>query len=269
MRMKVAERLLGMQRSDVPWADYRWNPLRGCSGASAGCEHCYARTWWQRFGGYFGLPPWGKPMEVPAEMRRPERSRKPGLVFVCSTSDVYHADVDPVYRSAMMAQMGRAYWHTFILLTKRPHHIPMGAPWFPNIWLGVSTENQEMFDLRWQQLGWALRGLPLAWPLPFISAEPLLGPITLGSACPSWVIAGPETGRGARPMDPQWILDLENECVERGIPFFDKRGHAGARREFPAGRSVQPRHACLFCGRSFVSNGGLNMHLTKTHGKEK
>jgi protein gp37 len=100
-------------------------------------------------------------------------------------------------------------------------------PWpLPNVWLGVSAENQQWADIRIP----ALLDTPAA--VRFVSAEPLLGPIDLGEVAGAncggvpnidWLIVGGESGPGARPMSPDWASDLRNQCTESGVAFLFKQ----------------------------------------------
>jgi protein gp37 len=229
-----------MNRTKIPWADWTWNPIVGCSPASEGCAHCYAAAISKRFG-----LPWGEPHFMPERLGEPAKVLEPGRVFVCSMADLGHEGVDPDWRWEVDQAMGWAPWHTYIVLTKRP-----GA-WLREItatksWVGVTIESQRQID-RWPTL-WSQ-----AWPsaTKFVSVEPMLGPVTFevwDEQCgPDWVIAGPETGPGARPCEDEWIerLAAESRC------FFDKR-KVWTRREWPVGGDARqecraavtmPRHS--------------------------
>ena len=234
-----------MNRTKIPWCDYTWNPIVGCSPVSEGCRHCYAAAMSRRFS-----LPWGTAHFI--ERLNPARLKIAG--FVCSMADLYHETVDDVTRSAVFNVIGRCPQHTFIILTKRPHRFPKGAPWFENIWLGVTVENQQEAEARIPAL------IATSAAIRFVSVEPMLGPVDLtrvkfptgvienvldGKAnlnpryadeigplnCVDWVIAGPETGPGARACDGAWIdaLGEQSPC------FFDKRKE-WRRREFPKAR---------------------------------
>jgi protein gp37 len=157
-------------------------------------------------------------------------------IFVCSMSDFYHESVDDVTRSAVMSVIGKCPHLAFIVLTKRPHRIPAGAPWFPNVWLGVTVENQKRADER----------VPLLMQIPaavrFVSVEPMLEPVDLscwlGTSKINWVIVGPETGPRRRQFDAAWVdgrHGLDVQCMTCGAAFFDKRDQ-WTRREFPERR---------------------------------
>jgi protein gp37 len=214
-----------LPRTDVPWADYQWPILRGCSPISDGCQNCYAETWHRRFAKHMGIEPWGQPHFIPHNLDMPFNTKKPGRVFVAPMSDLGHGWVSTEWRSMIVGAMMQAPWHTYIVLTKRP------GPWLrhiqPDCWCGVSVES-PCYRHRWQDL------LTFSWPscpVRFVSAEPLLAPLSFrkyNDRAPYWIIAGPETGRKARPCKDEWIdaLAAESPC------FFDKRP-TGTRREFP------------------------------------
>lgn len=158
----------------------------------------------------------------PAELEAPWR------VFVCSMSDFFHPSVDWNWQGHICAVMRAAPWHTYIVLTKRPERIRDGIFWGCNVWLGISAENQELFDIRWKTLCMRTTNRPL---VRFVSVEPMLGPVDARAeewGRPDWVIAGPETGPGARRCEDSWIEALAAESPV----FFDKRDRWW-RREFP------------------------------------
>lgn len=221
----------GMDKSGVPWADYRWNPIEGCSPISEGCQNCYAATLAHRF-----HRPWGAPVFRPERLGQPLNTKKPGRVFVCSTSDFFHDCCDPLWQDKCGLVMAKDRYHTFLLLTKRPQNIQQwkgrmvdDGLWPCADWIGVTAENQDRYEERW--------GIRSAQSLyGFVSVEPMLGPVSLKRShldtLPDWIICGPENGAKKRPCDPAWIQALADECEDYGIPFFDKR-EDGIRREFP------------------------------------
>lgn len=230
-----------MNKTKIPWADWTWNPIVGCSPASAGCANCYAAAISRRF-----HLPWGSAHFMPDRLDQPARVCKPGRVFVCSMADIGHETVKPGWRELVYSAMWVAPWHTYIILTKRPGEWMRNAP--PGVWMGVTAENQDTANARVPIL------LSMAAAVRFVSVEPMLGPVVLseramakgwcgcgecgtregGFPCPTplrgidWVIAGPETGPKARLCEDAWIdaLAIESQC------FFDKRQN-GKRREFP------------------------------------
>lgn len=229
----------------IEWTDATWNPVTGCTKVSAGCDHCYAETFAERWRGTPGHY-FEKGFDVqlrPDKLDLPLKWRKPRRIFVNSMSDLFHDDVPDDYIAQVWAMMERTPQHTYQVLTKR--HARMRSllnseafkelfcskvfwthegPWpLPNVWLGVSTENQQWADIRIP----ALLDTPAA--VRFISAEPLLGPIylpfkwTTGQPRIDWVIAGGESGRGARPMHPDWPRVLRDICSSADIPFLFKQ----------------------------------------------
>jgi protein gp37 len=226
--------------SSIEWTDATWNPVRGCGPV------------WT-----------GKVRLVPELLEQPLEWRRPRRIFVNSMSDLFHEDVpvDFIYR--LWCVMAAARRHRFQILTKRAARMRevLTAPPFAgqvvvdNVWLGVSVEDQAAADERIPQL--------LATPaaVRWISAEPLLGPLDierwtwplcwhwaagykspeaalaagayavrkrqglLGAHVPliSWVVAGGESGPGARPMHPDWARALRNHCAAAGVPFFFKQ----------------------------------------------
>ena len=231
-----------MNKTKIPWCDYTWNPIVGCSLASEGCQNCYAEAISRRF-----HLPWGKAHWIPERLEEPARVKKGGRVFVCSVSDLGHESVNPQWRLAVACIMMANPQHTYIILTKRPGEwLNMFAPL---AWIGVTVENQEQAEIRIPEL------IKINNAIRFISVEPMLGPVDLTrvrfpTGClenvlkanisewgrrlvgePNgidWVIAGPETGPKARRCEDAWIdaLAEQSPCV------FDKRKD-GKRREFP------------------------------------
>jgi protein gp37 len=266
-------------KTGIEWTDATWNPFLGCSRVSEGCRNCYAEGVAARFrmnkSGketvYSGLtqivnghPQWtGKIVET-KQLLRPLSWKKPKRIFVNSMSDLFHENVTDEQIDKIFAVMALCPQHAFQVLTKRPERIleyfhagrfdqiriaasfiagGMQNEWswpLPNVWLGVSVENQAAADGR----------IPILLQTPaavhFISAEPLLGPLDLDAFMwlydPSgvnrtrmplggwdrpqplgWVICGGESGPGARPMHPDWARSLRDQCVAAGVPFFFKQ----------------------------------------------
>lgn len=239
-------------KTGIEWTDATWNPVTGCtklSPASPGCANCYAATFAERWRGtpghYFEH---GFDVQLrPEKLDQPLRWRRPRRIFVNSMSDLFHDQVPDDYIIRVWAMMARAPQHTFQVLTKRHGRMrtllrtrafqdlvetlvptKLVGPWpLPNVWLGVSTENQQWADIRIP----ALLDTPAA--VRFISAEPLLGPIDfsrvpgfnrLGLDLSSWwVIVGGESGHGARPMHPWWAESLHQQCERAGVAFLFKQ----------------------------------------------
>jgi protein gp37 len=224
-----------VNRTKIPWCDWTWNPIVGCSAESAGCFNCYAEAISKRF-----HLPWGAAHFMPDRLDQPAKVRTPGRVFVCSMSDIGHETVKPDWRDAIRAYMSAAPWHTYIVLTKRPGLWLRQLP--TTCWVGVTVESQH-YITRWNTL------YATAWPgaIKFVSVEPMLGPVSFQAwpyECrPDWVIAGPETGPRARRCDDAWIdaLAAKSTC------FFDKRGK-WAQREWPLEDARNDDPVCADCG---------------------
>jgi len=266
-------------KTGIEWTDATWNPTTGCDRVSPGCDHCYAMTLakrlkamgssrYQRDGNPVTSGPGFGVTEHPAALDQPLRWKRPRRIFVNSMSDLFHDEISDEYIARVFAVMALAPQHTFQVLTKRhgrmrsllrsvTFHDAMvdaasarGAKdlivWpLPNVWLGVSVENQQWADIRIP----ALLDTPAA--VRFLSCEPLLGPVDLRTSCLDWVIVGGESGRGARPMDLDWVRSLRDQCTSTvGVSFFYKQqgsgdgGHKSRREldgrawdEFPGGES--------------------------------
>lgn len=230
-------------KSTIEWTDATWNPVLGCTKVSAGCAHCYAERFTERFR---GVP--GHPFEegfdlrlAPDKLEQPSRWRKPRRIFVNSMSDLFHPQVPEAYIAdigRVMKEVGR---HTYQVLTKRHDRMRRllngGLSWMgelPNVWFGVSVENRRQGLPRLD----ALRETPAV--VRFASIEPLLedlGDFNLSSI--DWVIAGGESGPGARPMQEEWVLGVLKQCRRDGVPFFFKQW--GGARKHLNGRLLRGR----------------------------
>ena len=249
--------------STIQWTDETWNPVRGCSLVSAGCKNCYAMKQAHRFSGpdraYEGLtklgpdgPRWtGEIRLVYEKLDEPLHWKTPRRIFVNSMSDLFHKDIPDSFILACFTTMAKAHWHTFQVLTKRPERMmSLLRKWqakgltlregcgvvLPNVWLGVSCENQ---DTLLDRVPWLLE-TPAA--IRFISYEPALAPIDLhaivardgdgpardlswigSDAAIDWVIVGGESGLGARYFDIQWARDVIRQCAGTMAKVFIKQ----------------------------------------------
>lgn len=214
-------------QSAIEWTDATWNPVRGCTKISPGCKHCYAETFAERFRGVKEHPyEQGFDLRlVPEKLTEPLLWRSPKMIFVNSMSDLFHVGVPEEYIVAVARVMVAARWHTYQVLTKRADRLQMllnsklaFAAKETHIWWGVSVENRK-------------HGLPRIEALQnsnattrFLSVEPLLedlGELNLEGI--DWVIAGGESGAGARPMKKEWVISVRDQCRLNGIPFFFKQ----------------------------------------------
>lgn len=318
--------------SKIEWTDATWNPVRGCSRVSAGCEHCYAERIAARFDGpgkpFEGLihkttQGWnGKIKLVPEVLGQPWRWTRGRHIFVNSMSDLFHENVPFEYIAAVFFVMSVTTRHTYQILTKRPARMleffrwvadgegvweddrigdialanadikalgwePVTAkrggydncgPGWPyvNVWIGVSVESQAAADER----------IPLLLQCPaavrFLSCEPLLGRIDLcehlgmwwnqtmgcfesigpqfnrhrdGRPNIGWVIAGGESGPGARPMRPDWARSLRDQCAAAGVPFLFKQwGECGPPQTEEQRRAIRDGKGWFG---ALVSSGGF------------
>lgn len=211
------------QPSKIEWTDATWNPVTGCTKVSAGCDHCYAETFAER---WRGVP--GHPYEHGFDLTlRPERLRdvlkwkRPRTIFVNSMSDLFHVGVPDDYIREVFAVMREASQHRFQVLTKRAERMErfcVKEALTPNIWLGVSVENEQAL--------WRVEHLRRVRnaAVRFLSCEPLIGPLRkLSLEGIDWVIVGGESGRDARPMNPWWVCDIRDACHNARVPFFFKQ----------------------------------------------
>ena len=242
------------ENSSIEWTDTTWNPVTGCTKVSPGCDHCYAEIFAERWRGIPGHPyEQGFDLKLhPDRLKQPYRWKSGRKVFVNSMSDLFHKDVPSEFIQDVFRVMAETIFcphrHTFQVLTKRPdrmrHLLPTIWPAveprlharetvMQSIWLGVSIENR---DYAWRAD--MLRETPAA--TRFLSLEPLLGPIGTGILRGmDWVIVGGESGPGARPIDPQWVRNIRDDCEALGIPFFFKQW--GGVRKKQAGRELDGR----------------------------
>ena len=245
-------------KSTIEWTDATWNPVTGCTVISPGCSNCYA----MRLAGWRlrahpsragltkpgpGGPVWTGEVRLNEEwLDQPLRWRRPRRVFVCAHGDLFHEAVPAIWIDRVFNVMQRARkQNTFQILTKRPERARLyleglygaagsnseswfarGFGWpilgaetipFGNVWVGASVEDRarkDRIDL--------LRETPAA--LRFLSLEPLLEDLgELDLAGIGWVIVGGESGPGARPMHPDWVRSIRDQCQAAGVPFFFKQ----------------------------------------------
>jgi protein gp37 len=252
----------------IEWTDETWNPVTGCHKVSPGCDHCYAETLHERFNGKGSF---STITLHPDRLDKPLHWRRPRMVFVNSMSDLFHKDIPDDYIADVFGVMAANYeWdmptHTFQVLTKRHgrmrsllssadfrfavaasaarrsengdsvHDAIAYGHWpLPNVWLGVSTEDQRWANVRVPAL------LDTPATVRFVSAEPLLGPIQFGHDLTGldWVIVGGESGNGARPMNPDWVRTIRDDCKHNDVAFFFKQW--GGRSAKANGKTIDSR----------------------------
>lgn len=226
------------EHTSIEWTDASWNPVTGCTQVGAGCDHCYALTFAERFRGVKGHPfEQGFDLKLwPERLTLPLRWKRPRRIFVNSMSDLFHKDIPDEYIFRVFETMNRADWHIYQILTKRSSRMAeLGKrlPWAPHIWAGVSIELNQMISRADH-----LRKVPSH--VRFISAEPLLGPLpNLDLSGIHWLIAGGESGHGHRPCEGDWIRDLRDRSISQAVAFFFKQW--GGRTAKAGGRELDGR----------------------------
>ena len=279
-----------MGKSNIEWTEVTWNPTTGCTKVSPGCAHCYAESLTKRYAGAPGWPAEFKPWTPanaaenvvlhPDRLDAPLRWKTPRMVFVDSMSDLFHENIGESFIDRVFRVMWETPQHTYQILTKRPARMreyltirpSVAAPenrllnddefreavWgrvpLPNVWLGVTVENQHWADVR----------IPILLSTPaavrFVSAEPLLGPVDMamlklgkregqlgtfnqyldalhGTHCDGmgferklaakyhldWVIVGGESGPKHRRFDPEWARSIVRQCRGAQVDCFVKQ----------------------------------------------
>ena len=297
----------------IEWTDATWNPVTGCTKVSPGCDHCYAETFAERWRGtpghYFEH---GFDLRLrPERLTQPLRWKRPRRIFVNSMSDLFHDDIPDDYIAKVFAIMSGGN-HIYQVLTKRhgrmkallsdpafrqlvfesrntPYWTMPDSTWrdwpLPNVWLGVSVEDQKWADIRVP----ALLDTPAA--IRWLSCEPLLGPLELRSHlaghCPEhdfvggfctqryhpgvqhidWVVVGGESGSGARPMHPDWVRTIRDHCVLWHRPFFFKQWGEWAQAPSNYGPNV-PEHARPHTQLLFSSSSDVDGQIMLRRGKK-
>jgi protein gp37 len=270
----------GISWLNVPgFVPQTWNPIVGCSKISTGCEHCYAERMAIRLsnmaqpgtaayrdvieGGFDRPAHWnGKTSLVESALEKPLTWKKPRAIFVNSMGDLFHENTPDEWIASIWGIMAVCPQHLFIVLTKRAERMERwfkdenercierlgdgcgGLRTLPNVWIGVTAENQEQADKR----------IPHLFSIPaakrFVSVEPMVEAVQIGmrgtctmcvsfncelhgssellEKCPAtkkldWVICGGESGPGARAMSPEWARGLRDQCQAAGVPFFFKQ----------------------------------------------
>ena len=226
--------------TEISWTDSTFNPWIGCAKVSPGCDHCYAETLDRRklWSDDVHWGPGTRPMaasenswKLPLRwQRKAARDGTVNKVFCGSMHDFADTRAPAGARQRLWELVRETPDLRWQMLTKRPKNIMKSLPkdWgngYHNVCLGVTVEDVEhglpRIDI--------LRNIPCA--MRFLSIEPLLediGKIDLTDI--GWVIVGGESGRGARPMELDWVLSIREQCTQQNVPFFYKqkglpRGH--------------------------------------------
>lgn len=213
----------------IQWTNKTWNPVTGCNKISAGCANCYAERKAFRLK-KMNTRGYQNGFEVTLQhyrLNQPKTWKKPCKIFVCSMSDLFHSRVPDDYIERVFQVMNDSPQHTFQVLTKRTQRLKEIASklqWTPNIWLGVSVENNNYFYRIVD-----LHRIPAK--IKFVSFEPLIDLQIRNNHLAQyaefnkldWIIVGGETGPKARPMKSFWVDDIFTLCQLQNIPFFFKQ----------------------------------------------
>lgn len=219
--------------SPIEWTEATWNPVGGCTILSPGCTNCYAMRMASRleamgqskYAGTTrktgGRAKWnGKIVLDETALGIPSKWKSPKIIFVNSMSDLFHEKIPVEYIARVFNVMRENSHHTFQVLTKRAERLAQIAenlPWPDNVWMGVSVESEDYVD-RIDHL----RSTPAY--IKFLSLEPLLGPLDhLNLRGIDWTIAGGESGPAARPMNPEWVRSIRDQCISAGVAFHFKQ----------------------------------------------
>jgi protein gp37 len=211
-----------MAKTRIEWTEVTWNPTTGCTKISEGCRFCYAEIMSRRLQA-MGQPKYKNGFKLtlhPNTLTIPYTWKKPRIVFVNSMSDLFHKNIPLDYIRKVFRVMKDNRMHTFQVLTKRADILTQYnslLDWPPNIWMGVTVENQKVIE----RIDY-LRNTSAF--IKFLSLEPLIGPIhNLNLYNIDWVIVGGESGPKARPMKKEWVLDIKDQCDKAGVKFFFKQ----------------------------------------------
>lgn len=216
--------------SSIQWTEHSWNPWQGCRKKSPGCKFCYM----YRDKIKFGQDPTVVVRSLPTTFHKPLSWHDPAMVFTCSWSDWFIHEADE-WRPEAWDIIKRTPHLTYQILTKRPERIAANLPpdWgdgYPNVWLGISAENQETFNERVPQLA------EIPAHVRFLSIEPLIQEIDFSKSPDwyhvwekfGWVIVGGESGNDNgqyrfRPCSVDWMKTIVHQCSVLGIPVFVKQ----------------------------------------------
>lgn len=227
-----------MAQSSIEWTEMTWNPTTGCTKISAGCKFCYAELMSKRLKA-MGVDKYKDGFRVrvhPESLSIPYTWKSAKVVFVNSMSDLFHDDIPLDFIKQVFQVMNENPQHVFQVLTKRAGRLlelHKELKWTHNIWMGVSVEDDRVIDrinlLRKTKA-----------KVKFLSLEPLIGPLSkLNLKKIDWVIVGGESGHRPRPMNPDWVLDIQDQCEKADVAFFFKQW--GGRNKKAAGRILNGR----------------------------
>ncbi|MBI2283041.1 MAG: phage Gp37/Gp68 family protein [Bacteroidetes bacterium] len=211
-----------MAQSSIEWTEMTWNPTTGCNKISAGCKFCYAEVMSKRLQA-MGIDKYKDGFELRTHedaLAIPYSWKSSKVVFVNSMSDLFHKDVPLDFIQKVFKVMNGNPQHTFQVLTKRAdilfkYHKQLN--WTHNIWMGVSVEDSRVT----KRIDYLRK---TGAKVKFLSCEPLIGPLSdINLTNIDWVIVGGESGRKPRPMDVDWVLDIQQQCEKAKVAFFFKQ----------------------------------------------
>jgi len=222
-----------MKYSKIEWTEATWNPSTGCNKVTAGCKNCYAETMAKRLKA-MGTPGYENGFEftlMPDRLELPKKMKRPTKFFVNSMSDLFHEEMPFEFLDQVFEVIRETPQHQYQILTKRENILDeyFKSRTVPdNVWLGVTVEfakTKNRIDI--------LRKIDAK--IRFLSIEPLIAPMgEIDLSGIHWVIVGGESGHKARPMDPEWAIDIQRQCDEQEVSFFFKQwgtwGEDGVKR---------------------------------------
>lgn len=227
-----------MAQSSIEWTEMTWNPTTGCDKISAGCKFCYAEIMSRRLQA-MGIEKYKDNFEVRTHedaLNIPYSWKQSKVVFVNSMSDLFHREVPLEFIKKVFKVMNENPQHIFQVLTKRSERLfelHTELRWTHNIWMGVSVENDKVRNRIDHLRDTNAR-------VKFLSIEPLIGPLrNLNLEAIDWVIVGGESGHRPRPMNPEWALDIQEQCQRADVAFFFKQW--GGKNKKAAGRLLNGR----------------------------
>lgn len=245
-----------MAQSNIEWTEMTWNPVTGCNKLSAGCKFCYAEVMSRRLKA-MGVEKYANGFNFTThedELTTPYRWKKPRIVFVNSMSDLFHKNSPLEFIQRVFAVMNDTPQHTYQVLTKRADILAQydtELTWTPNIWMGVSVENEKVMD----RIDY-LRNTSAH--IKFLSLEPLIGPLpNLNLTNIDWAIVGGESGHKARPIQQEWVDAIRQQCEDNGVAFFFKqwgKTRFNRNQADPTINASHPQHAkggCHLNGRIY------------------
>jgi len=245
-----------MAQSSIEWTEMTWNPTTGCNKLSAGCKFCYAEVMSKRleamrvdkYKNGFKLTVHEDALTAPYTWKKSKK------VFVNSMSDLFHKDVPLDFIKKVFAVMKDNPQHTFQVLTKRADILAeydTELTWAPNIWMGVSVENEKVME----RIDYLRK---TSAHIKFLSLEPLIGPLpNLDLTGIHWAIVGGESGHKARPIEKEWVIDIKKQCDKEGVDFFFKqwgKPKFNINPNDPTIKADHPQHAkggCTLNGRIY------------------